>query len=78
MEENSQDLNRWTEEWVYPNPKQQETPYYQHAEPKLGLDGLVYRLKVTFHFESLLIAVRIASCVLPLARMVFLSFRERD
>ena len=45
------DLNRWTEEWVYPNPKQQETPYYQYAEPKLGLDGLVYRLKVDFPFR---------------------------
>lgn len=45
------DLNRWTEEWVYPNPQQHETPYYQHPEPKLGLDGLVYRLKVDFPFR---------------------------
>ncbi|NEO99576.1 MAG: hypothetical protein F6K58_13035 [Symploca sp. SIO2E9] len=47
----NQDLNRWTEEWVYPNPKQEQTPYYQYAEPKLGLDGLVYRLKVKFPFR---------------------------
>ncbi|MGB7439507.1 MAG: RAMP superfamily CRISPR-associated protein [Coleofasciculaceae cyanobacterium] len=49
----NEDLNRWTEEWVYPNPdpKQEQTPYYQYAEPKLGLDGLVYRLKVEFPFR---------------------------
>ncbi len=48
---NSQDLNRWTEEWIYPNPQQKDTPSYQYPEPKLGLDGLVYRLKVEFPFR---------------------------
>lgn len=47
----NEDLNRWTEEWIYPNPQQNQTPFYQHTEPKLGLDGLVYRLKVEFPFR---------------------------
>lgn len=43
------DLNRWTQEWVYPNSNQ--TPTYQHPEPKLGLDGSIYRLKIKFPFR---------------------------
>ena len=48
---NNEDLNEWTKEWVYPDSKHQDTPYYQHPEPQLGIDGLVYRLKVDFPFR---------------------------
>ena len=48
---NSQDLNRWTQEWVYPDAQQDNSPHYQHTQAQLGLDGLVYRLKVDFPFR---------------------------
>jgi CRISPR-associated protein Cmr6 len=46
---NNTDLNRWTEEWVYPDSD--ETPSYQYAEPQLGWDGSVYRIKIEFPFR---------------------------
>jgi len=47
---NNQDLERWKDEWVYPNPEQ---PRYQKKEPTLGLDGTIYRIKVEFPFRLL-------------------------
>ena len=46
-----QDLDQWTEEWVYPNRDNKDQPFYQHSEPQLGLDGLVYRFKIKFPFR---------------------------
>jgi CRISPR-associated protein Cmr6 len=46
----NEDLERWKDEWVYPNPQQ---PRYQKKEPVLGLDGTVYRIKVEFPFRLL-------------------------
>ncbi|NJM59800.1 MAG: hypothetical protein HC849_05710 [Oscillatoriales cyanobacterium RU_3_3] len=46
---NNAHLNRWTEEWVYPN--QDGTPSSQYTEPQLGLEGSVYRIKVEFPFR---------------------------
>lgn len=48
---NNKDLDRWTEEWVAPQSETDLTPSYQYAEPQLGRDGLVYRLKVKFPFR---------------------------
>lgn len=45
------DLERWKEEWVYPNS--QDVPRYQKKEPSLGLDGRIYRIKVDFPFRLL-------------------------
>jgi CRISPR-associated protein Cmr6 len=47
--DNNQDLNDWAEEWVYPNENGQ--PHYQHEQPKLGLDGSVYRFEIEFPFR---------------------------
>lgn len=45
-------LKEWTEEWVYPDENNKYQPFYQHREPdKLGLDGLVYRIKIEFPFR---------------------------
>ena len=49
--DNNQDLNDWAEEWVYPNPNKNGEPHYQHEQPKLGLDGSVYRLEIEFPFR---------------------------
>ncbi|PSB01667.1 RAMP superfamily CRISPR-associated protein [Merismopedia glauca] len=46
---NNQDLRDWAEQWIYPQENKQ--PLYQHPEPKLGLDGSIYRLKLTFPFR---------------------------
>lgn len=46
----NQDLERWKDEWVYPNPEQ---PHYQQKEKPLGLDGKIYRIKVEFPFRLL-------------------------
>ncbi|NER01383.1 MAG: hypothetical protein F6K17_01445 [Okeania sp. SIO3C4] len=48
-----EDLDDWTREWVYPDPdeKNKNQPFYQHQEAKLGLDGLVYRIKIEFPFR---------------------------
>ncbi|MCT7993375.1 hypothetical protein [Laspinema olomoucense] len=45
----NKDLNRWTEEWVY--PKDDKSPTYQYPEPPLGLHGEIYRIKVKFPFR---------------------------
>lgn len=45
---NQQDLDRWTEEWVYPDLANNKQPSYQFKEPKLGIDGSVYRFKIKF------------------------------
>lgn len=44
------DLERWKDEWIYP---QSEQPRYQRKEPSLGLDGTIYRIKVNFPFRLL-------------------------
>lgn len=44
-------LDRWTEEWVYPDPENEEKPRYQNLEPNFGLDGSVYRFKIEFPFR---------------------------
>jgi CRISPR-associated protein Cmr6 len=46
---NNRDLKDWTEQWVYPQEDKQ--PLYQYSEPKLGLDGSIYRLKLEFPFR---------------------------
>ncbi len=46
---NNQDLQDWTEEWVYPNLEGQ--PTYQRSLPPEGLTGSVYRFKLTFPFR---------------------------
>jgi CRISPR-associated protein Cmr6 len=48
---NNQDLDDWKEQWIYPNS--QELPRYQKQEPKLGLNGTIYRIKVQFPFRLL-------------------------
>ncbi|NJO47163.1 MAG: hypothetical protein HC835_16950 [Oscillatoriales cyanobacterium RM2_1_1] len=45
---NNKDLEKWKDEWIYPNPKQ---PRYQRKEPPLGLDGNIYRIQVKFPFR---------------------------
>lgn len=47
--DNNQDLNDWTEEWVFPMKNGQ--PHYQHEQPILGLDGSVYRFEIEFPFR---------------------------
>ncbi len=47
----NKDLDRWKEEWIYPNSK--DVPRYQKQEPSLGLDGRIYRIKVDFPFRLL-------------------------
>lgn len=46
---NNDDLERWTDEWVY--PKNDQTPTYQYPELPLGFDGEIYRIKVEFPFR---------------------------
>jgi CRISPR-associated protein Cmr6 len=41
-------LDRWTKEWINPDRNNNNTPKYQHQEPKLGLDGSIYRVKIKF------------------------------
>jgi len=48
---NNKDLDRWTQEWVDPKSETDRTPFYQYAEPKLGQDGSVYRIKIEFPFR---------------------------
>lgn len=48
---NPSDLFNWTKEWIIPDSHNNQKPYYQHQEPKLGLDGSIYRLKITFPFR---------------------------
>jgi len=43
---NQKDLDRWTEEWVYPNKK--DEPSYQFKKPQLALDDGVYRFEIEF------------------------------
>jgi CRISPR-associated protein Cmr6 len=50
---NNKHLKDWTEQWIYPNSEQNGQPHYQRQEPKLGLDGKVYRLKISFPFRVL-------------------------
>lgn len=47
----NKDLERWKDEWIYPNS--QDLPRYQKKEPPLGLDGRIYRIKVEFPFRLL-------------------------
>lgn len=47
----NKDLERWKDEWVYPNS--QNLPRYQKQEPPLGLEGKIYRIKVEFSFRLL-------------------------
>ncbi|HBE20664.1 MAG TPA: hypothetical protein DEG17_07240 [Cyanobacteria bacterium UBA11149] len=47
---NNQDLDRWTEEWVYPK-SEDSTPFNQYAEAHLGRDGAAYRIKIDFPFR---------------------------
>jgi CRISPR-associated protein Cmr6 len=42
------DLEKWKEEWIDPQPEQ---PRYQRQEPRLGLDGKIYRIAVKFPFR---------------------------
>lgn len=48
---NNQDLDDWKEQWIYPNS--QDLQRYQKAEPILGLDRRIYRIKVEFPFRLL-------------------------
>ena len=52
---NNQDLKDWTKEWVYPNQAgqadQNGQPTYQRSLLPEGLDGSVYRFKLTFPFR---------------------------
>lgn len=45
------DLEKWTEQWVYPDPNNNQTPFYQYSEPKLGQEGSIYRIKIEFPFR---------------------------
>jgi CRISPR-associated protein Cmr6 len=45
---NNKDLERWTQEWVNPDSDRHDQPLAQYAEPVLGLDGDIYRMKVKF------------------------------
>lgn len=47
---NNTDLTRWLEEWIYPQPNNQQ-PSYQRELPALGLQGTIYRLKIEFPFR---------------------------
>ena len=40
------DLDRWTHQWV--NPKKNGEPKYQRHEPELGLQGEIYRVKISY------------------------------
>lgn len=46
---NNADLEQWQHEWI--NPRDNKQPYYQHKEPRLGLDGKIYRIKIEFPFR---------------------------
>jgi len=46
---NNQDLDDWTEEWIYAN--KQGEPCYQHKIRPEGVDGFVYRIMVEFPFR---------------------------
>ncbi|GAB1541978.1 hypothetical protein NUACC21_46510 [Scytonema sp. NUACC21] len=48
---NNADLEKWREEWVYPNSQNNNQPRYQHREPQLGLNGEIYRIKIQFPFR---------------------------
>jgi CRISPR-associated protein Cmr6 len=48
---NNADLEQWRDEWVYPNYQNNNQPHYQRKEPKLGLDGNIYRIKIEFPFR---------------------------
>ena len=48
---NQSKLQSWTEEWIAPDANNNQEPYYQHQEPKLGLDGSIYRVKIKFPFR---------------------------
>lgn len=47
----NENLKKWLEEWIYPNSQEKDAPVYQRAEPSLGLDGNIYRLKIKFLFR---------------------------
>ena len=46
----NKDLERWKDEWIYPNS--QNLPRYQKQEPPL-VDGKIHRIKVEFPFRLL-------------------------
>lgn len=48
----NEDLERWKDEWIYPNSSQ-DLPRYQKKELPLGLDGTTYRIKARFPFRLL-------------------------
>jgi len=48
---NNTDLEEWTEQWIYPNPNNHQTPFYQYSEVKLGREGSIYRIQVEFPFR---------------------------
>ncbi|WP_103669806.1 hypothetical protein [Pseudanabaena sp. BC1403] len=48
---NNQDLEDWRKEWVDPKLDNDPQPRYQRKEPKLGLDGSIYRIKIEFPFR---------------------------
>ncbi len=48
---NNADLEEWTEQWVYPDPDNNQMPFYQYSEPKLGREGSTYRIKIEFPFR---------------------------
>lgn len=50
---NNEDLERWRDEWIYPNANNNQQPRYQHKDPVLGVEGEIYRLKIEFPFRLL-------------------------
>ncbi len=46
----NQDLDIWTEEWIYPDPKTKEARY-QHPQLPLGQQDNLYRVTIAFPFR---------------------------
>ncbi|NJK53902.1 MAG: hypothetical protein HC936_15880, partial [Leptolyngbyaceae cyanobacterium SU_3_3] len=44
----NQDLDKWRDQWIYPNPRQNGQPHYQRSRPTLGLSNGIYRIEVEF------------------------------
>ncbi|WP_434687045.1 hypothetical protein [Pseudanabaena minima] len=49
--EDKQHLDKWSNQWVYPKSESNPQPRQQYQEPKLGLDGSFYRIKIDFPFR---------------------------
>lgn len=47
----NQDLQDWAKQWVNSKSENNPKPLYQYKEPKLGLDGSIYRIKIQLPFR---------------------------